>query len=123
MVIIFVRTVGFMLQMFGFSQPTPETDDSPQVIRFSMTTSANDHVAYYTPMVSGRWSIGPVYSTSNSQLLQYSACINNDIVSKDVKLMWSRNGTVVPGTWSLSQVTVLVGSQCVYGMNHSDSAR
>ena len=102
--------------MYNFTQATPQSDDTPQVILFSITTDDDDdvvNVSYYTHMANYRWEglsktdatlhNVPLYMPNNHRHTHHSVCISN--ATSTVNLMWSQN-TTITGLWTLGHVTV-----------------
>ena len=101
--------------MYSFTQATPQSDDTPQVILFSIVTDDDDimNISYYTHMANKQW-VGlnktnatlynvPLYMPNNHRHTHHSVCITN--ATSTVKLMWSQN-TIITGLWILSHVTI-----------------
>ena len=109
----------FLLQLYNFTQATPQTDDTPQVVLLSITTDDGDviDVAYYTHMANYMWEglnrtdatlhNVPLYTPNNHRHTYHSVCISN--TTSTVQLVWSQN-TIITGLWILSHVTVRLPS-------------
>ena len=100
--------------MYNFTQATPQSDDTPQVILFSIATDDDVvNISYYTHMANDRWEglsktdatlyNVPLYIPNNHRHTYHSVCISN--TTSTVKLMWSQN-TIITGLWTLGYVTI-----------------
>ena len=113
--------------MYNFTQATPQSDDTPQVILFSIVTDDDImNISYYTHMANKQWAglnktnatlyNVPLYMPNNHRHTHHSVYITN--ATSTVKLMWSQN-TIITGLWTLGHVTIRL-SNCSETFDRDD---